>query len=104
MRLRQTLVVALVAYVALDLCSPFVPGAFSFDPAASVEVAHAIRGRCGTAWIAVTALDPVAVGVVVERTPRSGDAPPAIPRLAQWRPHAVGQWETASRPRADEDG
>ena len=44
MRTRRILLVAF-AYVVLDLASPMIPGAFSFDPAESVDVVTAVRAR-----------------------------------------------------------
>ena len=45
MQARQFLLLAFFAYILLDLGSPFVPGAFTFDPADSPDAASAIRAR-----------------------------------------------------------
>jgi hypothetical protein len=41
----RALVLLIALYVSLDLCNPFMPGAFRFDAEESVEGAHAQRGR-----------------------------------------------------------
>jgi hypothetical protein len=42
---RQTLVVAILFYVTLDLSLAAMPGAFVFEPADSIESAHAARAH-----------------------------------------------------------
>lgn len=43
------MLLAILLYVALDLCLPAMPGAFVFESAESVESARIARGRPGTA-------------------------------------------------------
>ena len=45
MPLARLLLLALFAYVVLDLCCPLVPGAVTFDPDESVEAVNAYRLR-----------------------------------------------------------
>jgi hypothetical protein len=42
---RRAILIALFAYVLLDLGCPLLPGAFSFDPAESVDAVTALRVR-----------------------------------------------------------
>ena len=65
MIVRRLVLVVLVAYVALDLGCPLVPGAFSFDPEDSVESAGGKRARQSSPQPAV-----------VPDAPRAYAAPP----------------------------
>jgi hypothetical protein len=53
--LRSRLTVAILLYVSLDLTNPFIPGAFRFDPDASVEgvqLKHEVRHPLAAArWV-----------------------------------------------------
>jgi hypothetical protein len=75
----RLLVVLVLAYVSLDLSSPWVAGAFTFDPDESVEAAFA-RPR-----VAASGMPQVA-------TPPSMPAPP--PR----RPRVAPRSEVVTRP------
>jgi hypothetical protein len=44
MRTRR-LILVIAVYVGLDLANPFMPGAFLFDPAESVDGVHGERAR-----------------------------------------------------------
>jgi hypothetical protein len=52
---RRRLLLVILIYVALDLSSPAVPGAFVFEPADSVESIQTPRGRA-TARVVVLPL------------------------------------------------
>jgi hypothetical protein len=54
---RRARLAAILLYIALDLSLPSMPGAFEFDPAASVEGAQSARPRV-TAEIAVAPVPP----------------------------------------------
>lgn len=90
MRLRSALLVFLVAYVVLDLCSPLVPGAFSFDPGESVDAVNACRIRPAALDRVVTvASDVTAVPVVVEVPARRPAPLTAGSLVTARRPHAI---------------
>jgi hypothetical protein len=76
---------AILLYVALDLSLPSMPGAFEFDPAASVEGTHSARPRI-TAEVTVAPLplgNPLAVTAPAVTVPRRAapvwvGPPPAV--------------------------
>ena len=55
---RHALVLAVVAYVGLDLSLAGMPGAFVFDPVDSVESAHGIRAHGARPLLAAQASPP----------------------------------------------
>jgi hypothetical protein len=93
-RLSRNAFLVLLVYVTLDLSLPAMPGAFVFDPSASVESAQMNRGR--------------AAGDVVLRPARPPLSPPPAPArihapqgprpVARANPESVH--EDARRPRA----
>jgi hypothetical protein len=102
MRLRGAPLVFLVAYVVLDLCSPLVPGAFSFDPGESVDAVSACRIRAATLGRVVTvAADVTMVPVVAEAPPRRRASPTARSLVTVWCPHAMP--DASARGAADDD-
>jgi hypothetical protein len=101
---RSALLAALVAYVVLDLCSPLVPGAFSFDPAESVDAVGAFRARPGAPRIVPAAPDLTAAASAQVVPLRPPDASPVVSRRTDWRPHAVVRHVVTGRPRSAEDG
>jgi len=104
MPLRNALLAALISYVVLDLCSPLIPGAFSFDPAESVDAVGAFRARPGPVRVVAVPPDLVAVAAVPVPPSRPSDSSPVVSRLTGWRPHAMGRHTATSRPRSVEDG
>ncbi len=105
MRLRRLFLLAFFAYVMLDLGCPLVPGAFSFDPADSVDAvsAYRIRPPAGPR----DAVVPSAVALAPLPAPAAGQAPEALAVLALvgWRPHAGRDHSLAAdpRPSAEDD-
>ncbi|MBM3221685.1 MAG: hypothetical protein FJZ38_23940 [Candidatus Rokubacteria bacterium] len=99
MRLSRLLVFVLVAYVGADLGSPLVPGAFTFDPADSVEAAGGyparpfVVPRVVSPPAAILPLRPAAEGVA--HPVRVPDPSSAVP----WRPHAGRDHPGARDPR-----
>jgi hypothetical protein len=105
MGLSRLLLLAVFAYVVLDLGCPSIPGAFSFDPADSVDAVSAYRIRPPASPRVVH------VAVVTTTVRLSADTgrdvaahrgePPAI----GWRRHAVGNRAGAAdpRPAVDDD-
>ena len=90
MRLRSALLAFLVAYVVLDLCSPLVPGAFSFDPGASVDAVRPCRVRPAALAESVTVASEVIGRPSVAAAPaRVPGAPAACTFVVAWRPHAT---------------
>ena len=93
MSARRVMLCTLLIYVTLDLSLPMMPGAFMFEAEASVESAHASRGRAGA-------------DVVVAPRPaadRSILRPPPIPVRNAAVSHAimpVGRTIAQRRPRA----
>jgi hypothetical protein len=97
MRVRALLIGAFLAYVALDLGCPLVPGAFSFDPASSVDAASSYRAR--PLALPVSVAPPSFVLTV--GAGRGGDAKAetvGVPLPVAWRPHAIRDHVTASEP------
>ena len=100
---RRLLLLAVFAYVVLDLGCPMVPGAFSFDPADSVDAVSAYRAR--------PALVPRVVAVPSSRTvvllPAESATHVAHARVvvspAGWRPHAGRDRAVAADPRPSLD-
>jgi hypothetical protein len=104
MRLRRLVLLACVAYVAVDLGCPLVPGAFSFDPDESVDAVSAYRIRPPAVPRAAVSL-PMAVTPMLAPAAAHGPSVSAVPSLAGWRPHADhGRSLVADpRPTAEDD-
>ena len=93
---RRAILIVFFAYVLLDLSCPLLPGAFRFEPAASVEAVNAHRPP------AVPRIDSMGADVTPSPRPaetiaHGADAPTLPP--APWRPHAVRDQLGASEPR-----
>ena len=105
MRVRRFLLLAFLAYVMLDLGCPLVQGAFSFDPADSVDAVSAYRIRPSAA--ARVAPVPSAAAFAQPRVPSAALAPetPAVLSLVSWRPHADRDQPLSAdpRPTAEDD-
>lgn len=92
MRPGRFLVGLLLAYVALDLGSPVIPGAFSFDPDDCVDGFRGDRTRA-------TGLEATPLAA---RTPQRGDDVRPSPRAERPRmPAVAGSRRMAPLPRAD---
>ena len=85
---RRCLLLAFFAYVALDLGCPLMPGAFSFDPAGSVEAVSAYRVPSFSA--PRIAAQPF-VMTAARTIPRPTNAPvcASAPAPLRWRAHAA---------------
>lgn len=99
MPVRSLLLLAFLVYVLLDLGCPLVPGAFTFDPAESVDAVSAYRAR-PPALPRVPPAPPAMTSILVRP-----DAPghfaveaSAVPSPAGWRPHAGRDHALASDP------
>lgn len=96
----RLLVVLVLVHVSLDLSSPWVPGAFSFDPEESVEAAVA-RPRMAPSGMLHVATPPAA-STQTPRMPRVARRPGAVTRpLVEWvvdvrRAHGVAVEPTLS--------
>ena len=105
MQVRRLVLLAFFAYAALDLGCPLVPGAFSFDPAESVDAVSAYRAR-PPALPRVAAAPPAmtAVRLLVDPVAHAPNAL-VVPSLVGWRPHADRDHALASdpRPRIEDD-
>lgn len=87
-RMRRFFLLALFGYVVLDLACPLVPGAFSFDPAQSVDAVSGYRER-PAALARVAAVPPAMTAESVPaETSSHVVAAPAAPPAAVWTPHA----------------
>lgn len=95
---RRFFLLGFFAYILLDLGCPFVPGAFSFDPAHSVDAVGAYRARpSGLPSVApapATTFDRRLVAPAVHTAGAS-----STPALVNWRRHAVRDHAAASDPR-----
>lgn len=79
----RLLIVLVLAHVSLDLSSPWVPGAFTFDPDESIEAAVA-RPRVAPAGV-LHAATPLGASTRTPRMPRVVPRPGAVSRpLAEW--------------------
>ena len=85
--MARPLILVIAIYVGLDLGNPFMPGAFIFDPAQSVEGAHGERGR--HQLVALTAEGTPRVETADTAAPPRRPAPAARPWLAEPRPAHV---------------
>ena len=99
MRARHILLLAFFAYVVLDLGCPMIPGAFSFDPAQSVDAVSAYRARPEALprVMSVPSSTP-AVRLLAETSVPAGEDR-AVPSPAAWRPHAGRDHAVAPDPR-----
>jgi hypothetical protein len=96
---RRFLLVAVFAYVLLDLGCPSVPGAFSFDPADSVDAVSAYRAR-PPALPRVASVPFATTSVrVFEETAMHAAGSPSAPSPVGWRPHAIRDHAAAPDPR-----
>jgi hypothetical protein len=96
---RRFLLVAFFAYVLLDLGCPSVPGAFSFDPAASVDAVSAYRARpAALPRVAPTPFATTSLRLLAE-TAGYASGSPSAPSAVGWRPHAVRDHAAAADPR-----
>jgi hypothetical protein len=105
MPMRRCLLLAFFGYVILDLGCPLVHGAFSFDPAQSVDAVSAYRARpSALARVAPASppmtADPVRVEMASPTAAASASQAPVV-----WRPHAGPDDRHASdaRPSVDDD-
>lgn len=103
MQARALLLTVFLAYVALDLGCPLVPGAFSFDPAASVDGVTVYRTRPpalpGPASLPAALSVPPPTHVV-----ESASEAHVVSVPVGWRPHAVRpQVATPDSRRATDD-
>ena len=103
MRARRCLLLAFFAYILLDLGCPFVPGAFTFDPAESVDAAGAYRARPGGLPRAVAAPVTPAVLPLVARPERSLAGATPVFASVRWEPHATRDRVGASDPAPSAD-
>ena len=104
MRLRRLLLLAFFAYVALDLGCPMVPGAFSFDPADSVDAVSAYRARSPVfPRVFALASSIENVGVPLDTAGDGADVRPAGLSPVGWRPHAVRDQATPPGPHTSAD-
>ena len=100
MRARRCLLLVFLAYILLDLGSPFVPGAFTFDPADSVDAVSAARARLAAlpriapAWFTAMPMPPLPTPVV-----HTFDGP--APAHPTWRPPTIATADP--RPSLDDD-
>lgn len=100
----RLLVVLVLAYVSLDLSSPWVPGAFTFDPDESVDAAFA-RPRMAASGMPQV-VTPASMPAPAPRTPRVVPRSEVVARpLVEWvadlrRAHSVAVEPT----RPAEDG
>jgi hypothetical protein len=105
MGMRRLFLLVFILYVVLDLGCPLVPGAFSFEPADSVDAVSADRTRPpALPRVAVPAPAMAAVPLLVP----SGKRPPKpaeVPGFAVWCPHAARTQTLAAdpRPSAEDD-
>jgi hypothetical protein len=96
-RVRALLIVAFLAYVAVDLGCPLIPGAFSFDPASSVDAASPYRARPLALPVSVAPpsfLLTVPAGRGVDAKAETAGVPPPV----AWRPHAIRDHVAAPDP------
>ena len=99
MPIRRLLLVVFFAYVVLDLGCPMVPGAFSFDPAESVDAVGAYRVRpAALPRIATVPASAMSIRPLAETVAPSPDSR-AVPSLVVWRPHAGRDRAVGSGPR-----
>jgi hypothetical protein len=82
---RRTFLVVFFAYVLLDLCCPLVPGAFSFDPAESVEAVAAYRARATALPRAAFLPPPVTSTLCPTETAAQGAEPTIGPSVERPR-------------------
>jgi hypothetical protein len=100
MTLRRLFLLLFFAYVGLDLGSPMVPGAFSFDPDDSVDAVAGDRAR--PASLPRVASVPASVALIrpLVETAAPVSAARAVPLLVAWRPHASLDRAAGPQPRA----
>jgi hypothetical protein len=82
----RLLVAALLAYLAVDLSSPVIPGAFEFDPARSAEGVRGARLLPNPPAIAPAADPPRTPAPRVATTPRPGQRVRPAPAVGPRRP------------------
>jgi hypothetical protein len=99
MGIRRLLLLAFAACVLLDLGCPFVPGAFSFDPAESVDAVSAYRARPPALPRVASAPPAMTPPVLPAHVPAQATETPASPSPARWRPHARRDHVAAADPR-----
>ena len=105
MGVRRLLLLAFFAYVTLDLGCPFVPGAFNFEPADSVEAVGGHRLRSpALPRVASTTLAATFMTQPVFAPRRGAEALPTFSPVG-WHPHAGGDHTGAAdpRPSAEDD-
>jgi hypothetical protein len=102
MRARTLLVAAFLAYVALDLGCPMIAGAFSFDPAASVDAVSVYRARPPAPPRVVSLPATTMLPSPAEPAAHAADTHGA-PTPPGWRPHAVRDRHAAPDPRPSAD-
>jgi hypothetical protein len=99
MGVRRLLLLAFFAYVLMDLGCPFVPGAFSFDVADSVEAVSAYRVRAPAVPRVASIPGPVPLTRPLADDPLPAtDARPVRSPIA-WKPHAGFDYPPAADPR-----
>lgn len=98
MRARRCLLLALFAYVLLDLGCPFVPGAFSFDPDESVDAVGVYRARPTAAPRVATVPFITATLVPLAHADHGRPGLTAAVPPAGWRPHTARERLGAPEP------
>ena len=93
---RRRMMLAFLMYITLDLSSPFVPGAFNFDPDECVEGIH--RASSPEERADASAPPTRTLMVALVPSPRSAARPVARGR------HAVLEWLVDSREDARASG
>jgi hypothetical protein len=86
---RRCLLLAFFAYVVLDLSCPFVPGAFTFDPADSVDAVSAYRARPASLPRVASVPSTTVALPFVPGTERAVVGAVSALSPVGWRPHAV---------------
>lgn len=86
--MRWFFLLALFGYVVLDLACPLVPGAFSFDPAQSVDAVSAWRARPAALTRVAPAPPTMTADPLRGETLRHVVAAPVVPPPVLWQAHA----------------
>ena len=104
MRARRLLLLSFF-YVVFDLGCPMIPGAFSFDPAESVDAVSAYRLRPAAAARIVMLPPSMPEPLLLADPVRRAAVSPRTRQSVDWRPHAAEERATPSvaRPSLDDD-
>lgn len=105
MRARQLLLLSFFFYVVLDLGCPMIPGAFSFDPAESVDAVSAYRLRPAAVARIVMVPPSMPEPLLLADAVRRAAVSPRTRQSVDWRPHAGEECVTTpvARPSLDDD-